>query len=168
MKSKSKLLFLLILIVIKVQAQERITVAIGKTGTYIESYDKNSFNDEFRLKSAYRLGSNTLKVLKDGIKTSIKWIELNNIHNKAFEKEICRFKAMEKETFKFHGYVDGFATEMTMSFKGESDGSFKIEIKPYNNFSTFIIFTELYMVESFKDLLDGKLAKNEIDDIFKK
>lgn len=166
---KRKLALIIILFgVLKSQAQDKITVAIGSNSTFIETYNKNSWSDDFTLDDAYRLGPTNLKTLKDGVKTSLKWIELNNSHNKTFQKEVCRFKTMEKELFKFHGYVDEFATEMTMIFYGESDGSFKIEIKPYNSYSVFITFTDLEMLRGFKDLLDGKSANNEIDDIFKK
>jgi hypothetical protein len=96
------------------------------------------------------------------------WIDLNKTHKKSFEKEICRFKAMDKEQYKFHGYVEQFTEEMTLLFKGKSDGSFELIIKPYNSYSTFIKFTDKDMVEKFKALLDGKSANKEIDDVFKK
>ncbi|SHM79421.1 hypothetical protein [Flavobacterium xanthum] len=152
----------------KIQAQDRITVAIGSNSTFIETYNKNSWSDEFTLTEAYRLGPTNLKTLKEGVKTSLKWIDLNDTHNKTFQKEVCRFKTTEKESFKFHGYVDQFATEMVMIFNGEVDGTFKIEIKPYNSFLVFITFTDVEMLKGFKDLLDGKSANNEVDDIFKK
>jgi hypothetical protein len=166
---KIKLALIVILFGISTtQAQDKITVAIGAKSTFIETYNKNSWSEDFTLDEAYRLGPTSVKILKDGVKTSLKWIELNNSHYKTFQKEICRFKTMEKELFKFHGYVDEFAKEMTMIFYGESDGSFKIEIKQYNSYSVFITFTDLEMLRGFKDLLDGKSANNEIDDIFKK
>ena len=56
------------------------------------------------------------------------WIDLNKTHKKSFEKEICLFKAMDKEQYKFHGYVEQFTEEMTLLFKGKSDGSFELII----------------------------------------
>lgn len=166
---KIKLALIVILFgLLTTQAQDKITVAVGTNSTFIETYNKNSWSGDFTLNKAYRLGPTSLKTLKDGVKTSLKWIEINNSYYKTFQKEVCRFKTMEKESFKFHGYVDEFAEEMTMIFYGESDGSFKIEIKPYNSYSIFITFTNLDMLRGFKDLLDGKSANNEIDDIFKK
>lgn len=148
------------------QAQDKIKVAINSSSTFIETYNKSSFSEDFIIEDAYRLGTTSLTTLREGVNTSLKWIELNITHNKTFQKEICRFKTMEKESFKFHGYVDEFATEMAMIFYGNSDGSFKIVIKQYNSYSEFIIFTDLYKLIGFKNLLDGNSANNEIDDIF--
>jgi hypothetical protein len=148
-------------------AQERITVATTAAETFIETY-KKLYSDEIILNAAYRLGPTSAKTLKEGIKTAIKWIDLNSTHQKDFEKEICRFKAMEKETYKFHGYVDQFAVEMTLNFKGNADGTFAVEIKQYDSYSTFIEFSDKDMIISFRDLLDGKSANKEIDDIFTK
>lgn len=165
---KIKLALILILIgIAENQAQDKLTVAIVENSTFIETYNKNSWSDDFTFDKAFRLGPTSVKVLKEGVKTSLKWIDLNNEHYKTFQKEICRFKTMEKELFKFHGYVDEFATEMTMIFHGDSDGSFKIEIKAYDSFSAFITITDLEMVKGFKALLDGKSANNDIDKIFK-
>jgi hypothetical protein len=158
-------------------AQERIAVATNASETFIETYIKSysnidayikSYSNEFTLAEAYRLGPTSTKTLKNGIRTAIKWIDLNIEYQKDFEKEICRFKAMEKELYKFHGYVDEFTVEMTLNFKGYSDGTFKLEIKQYDSYSAFIEFRDKDMVISFRDLLDGKSANKEIDDIFKK
>jgi hypothetical protein len=150
-------------------SQERITVATSPTDTYLETYKKLGFknSNELVLDDAYRLGPNSAKTLKEGIITAIKWIDLNVTHQKEFEKEICRFKAMEKELYKFHGYVDEFTVEMKLNFKGYSDGTFVLEIKEYDSYSTFITFRNKDMVIGFRDLLDGKSADREIDDIFK-
>lgn len=163
---KKSLIIILVFIGFNSYAQERITVLINTTETYIETYEKR-YSDKFVLDKAYRLGPTSAKTLKEGIRTAIKWIDLNITHQKDFEKEICRFKAMEKGLYKFHGYVDQFAEEMTLNFKGYSDGTFVLEIKQYNSYSTFITFSDKDMVISFRDLLDGKSANKEIDDIFK-
>lgn len=148
-------------------SQERITVAANSSQTFIETY-KRSYSNEFILDKAYRLGPTSAKILREGIGTAIKWIDLNVIHQKDFEKEICRFKAMDKEEYKFHGYVDQLAVEIILNFKGYSDGTFEIEIKQYDSYSVFIGFSDKDMVINFRDLLDGKSANKEIDDIFKK
>ena len=148
----------------------------GPTSTEtLKEGNKKSYSNELTLDHAYRLGPTSTKTLKEGLRTAIKWIDLNVTHQKDFEKEVCRFRAMEKETYKFHGYVDQFAVEMTLYFKGNSDGTFVLEIKQndspltFNTFSDkFITFSDKKMIISFLDLLDGKSANKEIDDIFKK
>ncbi len=91
-----------------------------------------------------------------------------SFYHQSFEKEVCRFKAMEKEQYKFHGYVEQLTEEMTLLFEGTPDGMFELIIKPYNStYRTFIKFTEKEMIENFKNLLEGKSANEEIDDIFK-
>lgn len=55
-----------------------------------------------------------------------------------------------------------------MTFYGYSDGTFKITIEENNGIGTFITITETNMLSGFYDLLNGKSANKEIDDIFKK
>ena len=164
---KEYLITILVCVGFNSYAQERITVVTTAAEIFMETYEKSFFN-EFTLDEAYRLGPTSTKTLKEGIRTALKWIDLNSTHQKDFEKEICRFKAMEKELYKFHGYVDQFAVEMTLNFRGNSDGTFVLEIKQYDTYSTFISFSDKDMIISFRDLLDGKSANKEIDDIFKK
>jgi hypothetical protein len=164
---KKYFIIILVCVGFKSYAQERITVATNAAETFIETYEK-SYTNQFTLDKAYRLGPTATKTLKEGIRTAIKWIDLNATHQKDFEKEICRFKAMEKELYKFHGYVAQFAVEMTLNFKGNSNGTFILEIKQYDSNSRFISFSDMDMIISFRDLLDGKSANKEIDDIFKK
>ncbi|GGG12774.1 hypothetical protein [Pontibacter amylolyticus] len=148
-------------------SQEKISVAIVGSDTYIETYSKSYYNSELSLDKAYRLGPGALSTLKQGIKKAIEWSTLNETHQKGFEKEICRFKVMKKELYKFHGYVDGFTSEMTLLFKGYEDGSFDLVIRPYNSsFDKFIEFNDKGMVKKFNNLLHGKSANKEIDDIF--
>lgn len=162
---KKHLIIFLISIGLNSYSQDRINVAANSTETFIETYIKNS--NGYKLDQAYRLGPSSSKALKEGVKTALKWIDLNVTHQKDFEKEICRFKAMEKDDFKFHGYIEELVIEMIFNFKGKSDGTFVLEIKQYDSSSTFITFRDKDMVVSFKDLLDGKSANEEIDDIFK-
>lgn len=164
---KKHFIIILVCVGFNSYAQERITVATNAAETFIETY-KKSYISVLILDEAYRLGPTSTKTLKEGIRTAIKWIDLNTTHQKDFEKEICRFKAMEKELYKFHGYVDEFAVEMTLNFKGYLDGTFVLEIKQYDSYSAFITFSDKDMIISFRDLLDGKSANKEIDDIFKK
>lgn len=156
----------MIFISLNMFAQDKIIVSINKIDTYIETY-KKSYSKNFILDEAYRLGPSSFKTLKEGVRTALKWIDINSEYNKTFEKEICRFKAMEKEQYKFHGYVDQFAKELILNFRGYSNGTFVIEIKEYDGYSTFIKLNEKYMVISFRDLLEGKSVNKEIDDIFK-
>jgi hypothetical protein len=161
-------------------AQERkILVALNNSGTFIETYYKNEplkMNGtvftiyDFKLNSAFRLGPSSTNTLKEGIKTAIKWIKLNEQHQKDFEKEICRFKAMDTETFKIHGYIDQFSAELILKFKGFSNGTFELEIK--SNERTILgpygeTFDDLDYLTNFLSLLNGKAIKNDINDIFK-
>lgn len=161
------ILLFFILIAVDLTGQEKITVSTNPSETFIETYE-TFLSDQLVLKAAYRLGPASTKILKDGLTTALKWIALNEDHQKTFEKEICRFKAMEKELYKFHGYVDQFSVEMTLLFKGYPGGVFELEIKTYDGFSVFILFEEKEQVEKFKGMLNGKSANKEIDDIFKK
>jgi len=150
-------------------SQDRINVALGQNSTFIETYDYYDFTKEYSLKKAYRLGPTSLKVLRDAVNTAIKWAELNESHQKSFTKEICRFKATDKETFNFYKkHIDQFSDEIVMIFYGNLDGTFKLEVKRYNGYGEFIEITDLEMLNGFNDLLNGKSANKEIDDIFKK
>lgn len=167
-----KLTFLLLITSMSSYAQEKIVVVINGSDTFFESYKKTSLvictGNELSFDEAYRLGTSAASELKQGIRTAIKWIDLNKTHKKTFKKEVCRFKAMDKELYKFHGYVDEFSKEITLLFKGKPDGSFEVTIKPYNSsYGYFIEFTNKEMIEKFKDFLDGKSANEEIADIFK-
>ncbi len=154
---------------INIMSQDRIIVALGKNSSFIETYKYYDFTGEYSLQNAYRLGPTALKVLKNGTKTPINWVELNEEHQKSFIKEICRFKATDKRTFEFYKrHIDQFADEIVMTFYGYSDGTFKITIEENNGIGTFITITETNMLSGFYDLLNGKSANKEIDDIFKK
>lgn len=152
-----------------VKSQDKINVGLGKVNNYIETYQYVDFLKEYSLKDAYRLGPSAIKILKSGINTAIKWVNLNEVHQKDFTKEICRFTATDKKTFDFYQkHIDQFADEIVMTFYGYSDGTFKIVIGENNNFSPFITINNMYMLDGFNDLLNGKSANKEIDDIFKK
>jgi len=161
---KGYLNIILIYIGLNSYAQDRIAVETSSAQTIIETYSKSY--SSFDLDKAYRLGPTSTKTLKEGIRISLKWIELNATYLKDFEKEICRFKAMKKTDFEFHGYNDHLADEMILNFKGNSDGTFLLEIKTFYS-SAFISLSDKNMVISFRDLLDGKSTNKEIDDIFK-
>ncbi|MDI6050589.1 hypothetical protein QLS31_12175 [Flavobacterium sp. XS2P24] len=148
-------------------SQDKITVSKGTKDTYIETYQYYSYNDSYSIKEAYRLGPSSAKLLKDAISTSIKWSKLNEEHEKKFEKEIVRFKVMDKESYKFHGYVDKFTEEFTLIFRGYEDGIFEVIIKKYDGFGDFIKIDTMNQLVNFQDLLNGKSANNEIDDVFK-
>ncbi|MDD4990727.1 MAG: hypothetical protein PHR83_00720 [Paludibacter sp.] len=142
-------------------AQDRISVSTSKSGTIIEV-------SEYSHILAYRLGPASANILKNGLNTALKWIDLNSIHQKNFEKEICRFKAMDYETYKFHGYIDQLASEMRILFNGNSDGTFELLIGKYDSRQGFLSFSDKATILDFIDLLNGKSVNNEIDDIFKR
>jgi len=168
MKMKNKLKIILLFLITSLSySQDKITVLTNSTSTFIETYDYTSYNETYRLDKAIRIGPSTLKLLKTGIDTAIKWVNLNSEHNKQFSKEICRFKAMDKDIYEFHGYVENITNEYSMVFYGDNNGDFKLEIKTPHE-SDFIKIESYEMLQSFKKLLNGESTNSEIDDIFKK
>jgi hypothetical protein len=162
--------------------QDRITVAISNGSTFIETewtanftYDDGSGSyksDEYTKQAAYRLGPSATTKLNEGLNTALKWIDLNRIHNKEFEKEVCRFMVMEKGNYRTYGYVPGMGSESQLLFTGHSDGSFNLILETNDlhtslNYSPFLYFKTKENVVKFKDILNGKSANKEIDDIFK-
>lgn len=156
--------------VLNVNAQ-KITVGKSSNGssTFIETYNYDRYNNSFHLQTAYRLGPSALKTLKNCVETAIKWAELNEIHRKTFNKEICRVVVMNKDVFDFHGYVREFTEELTVVFYGYSNTTFKIEMKSNSRLinSSFITISSKKELTDFKDMLNGKSVNKEIDDIFK-
>jgi hypothetical protein len=163
MKKIQTLIFLLPLYCF---AQDKITVSKVANGIFIETYNYYSLNESYMIQDAYRLGPTSIKILKDAINTSIKWSKLNKEHQKEFEKEIVRFKVMNKERYKFHGYVDSFTQEFTIIFKGYDSGLFEIIIKEYDGFNDFIRIDNTTQLLNFQNLLNGKSVNKEIDEIF--
>lgn len=166
---------------IKGYSQDKIAVSTNSQNTFIETYEKkyevkltrngsevNYNNYNFKLIDAYRLGPSSLKKLKEGINTALNWTDLNVNHKKSFEKEICRIKVMEKEDYKFHGYIEQLQKEMVLVFKGFSDGTFLIELKFYDSNYNFIKIQTKDMLINFKNLLNGKSSNSDVDDIFKR
>ena len=171
---------LLIFLIGTIQAQNsiiydndfhKITVVINSKGTFIEKYDKKTITGNigsiFNLRDNYRLGPSASTSLKNGIKTAINWIDLNKTHQKTFEKEICRFKVMKKYKFDSWGYDSSHAEDMTLMFFGKSNGSFELLLKIYSSYGNFLEFNDRELVTKFKEILDGRSANVEIDEIFK-
>lgn len=168
MKMKNKLKIILLFLITNLSySQDKITVLTNSTSTYIETYTYRSYNNEYSLNKAIRIGPTSLKTLKNGIDIAIKWVDLNLEHNKLFSKEISRFKAMDKDSYKFHGYVEQFTKEYSIVFYGNYNGEFKLEIKSQHDFE-FIKIESYEMLQSFKKLLNGESTNSEIDDIFKR
>lgn len=167
---KNPVFFLLLFISINSKGQDKINVAIGNFGYFIETYNYIDFNNSYEFDTAYRIGPNSGKILKEGISTAQKWINLNLEHNKTFSKEICRIIATKKDSYDFHGFVKEFSDEIIVTFYGFSDGNFKLKIEVFDGHMSddFIIIENLNMLKKFQQLLNGKSANNEIDDIFKK
>ncbi len=167
---KATIFLITLLWVLNINAQDKITVITNTKGTFIETYDYLSYDDSYWQKEAYRLGPSATKVLKDGIDTAFKWIDLNKTHRKTFQKEICRFKVMDKRDFDFFGYTERLTKEIKLNFKGYSDNTFEIEITGGGlvGIIPFIKISDYNYLVGFKNLLDGKSANKEIDDIFKR
>lgn len=161
-------LFIILFPIISI-SQDRISASVGNNEIYIETYKYYEFDDSYTLQKAYRLGPSSAKVLKDGIKTAVKWAELNQQYNREFNKEISRFSVMEKEIYKFYKkYINEFSDELIMTFKGLESGEFEFEIKNNNDFIDFIRINDLEMLINFQNLINGKSVNNEIDELFKK
>ncbi|MCL9768878.1 hypothetical protein NAT47_00435 [Flavobacterium sp. HXWNR69] len=160
--------YILILFTSTIYSQDKINVLSNSKDTYIETYKYYSYNEQYSLTDAIRIGPSGMKILKSSISTAIKWVELNNNYNKQFTKEISRFKAIDKKTYDFYKkYIDQFADEYIITFYGYENGDFKVEIKKHN-YDGFIIIDNIEMLKDFKNIINGKSANNEIDDIFKK
>ncbi|MCB0371154.1 MAG: hypothetical protein KDD45_17495, partial [Bdellovibrionales bacterium] len=155
-------------------AQEKIVVLINSNGTFIETYEKQKTDySEYTIQSqSKRLGPAASKSLKEGLSTALKWIDLNKVHKKSFEKEICRFKAMDKEAWEMMGFQNSFASEMSMLFIGNNDGTFILRIgntiMVNSYFGNFLTFKDESRLKKFLGMLNGNSPDKEIDDIFKR
>lgn len=77
-------------------------VQLKNGGIIIESTKNNDFGMGISMKTdnkSFYAGPNGKKSLISGIQKAIEWAELNETHNKEFEKEITRIRVMEKETY---------------------------------------------------------------------
>lgn len=165
---KKYFIIILLCLVFNCLAHAKVSVSISKAGTVIEVSENSSTIQKAYSIQAYRLGPTSANVLKTGLQTALKWADLNMTHKKNFEKEICRFKAMDYEAYKHFGYVDEFSKEMKILFKGYTNGTFELKIAEYNSLFGFLNFYDKASIRKFIDLLNGKSANKEIDDIFKK
>ena len=170
MKMKILPFILMLFISLNLKAQDKINVAIGSFGYFIETYNYIDFNDHYEIDMVYRIGPTSGKTLKEGISTAQKWVNLNLEHNQTFSKEICRFIATEKSVYDFHGYVKEFSNDIIVTFYGFPNGVFKLKIEVYDGhmLHDFIIIENVDMLKQFQQLLNGKSANDKIDDIFKK
>lgn len=165
---KKYFIIILLCLVFNCLAHAKVSVSISKAGTVIEVSENSSTIQQSYSIQAYRLGPTSANVLKTGLQTALKWADLNLTHKKYFEKEISRFKAMDYELFKHMGYIDQAALEMKILFKGYHNGSFEVVIGKYNSRDRFLYFSDKASIRKFIDLLNGKSANKEIDNIFKK
>ena len=142
-------------------SQEKITVQINtqKTTIDIDGLPTEDCELIFIGNTQIVLDKEASKTLKGGVQTAIKWIELNAVHEKSFERDICRFRFIDESTVRGKEYV-------TLIFTGYSDGSFTVKLK--SMFKLYLQFFNKKDIENFNDLLEGKSVYNEIDAIFKK
>jgi hypothetical protein len=166
---KNIIIMSITLLTLNMVSQDKISVGLSPNNSIIETYNFYEYSNEYSLEKAFRLGPVSLKTLKDGVDTAIKWAEINEVHKKNFNKEICRFKATKKSTFDFYKkYIDQFSDEFNVNFYGFDDGNFKVVINSNKLIGDFIIIKDLTKLKDFKNLLSGKSVNNEIDDLFKK
>jgi len=113
----------------------------------------------------YWMGPNTAVILQTALRKVLSWANLNETHQKHFEKEAARIRVMRTEDFKVHGYVPQLTTEAILVFQGNSDGSFSCVLN-FRNDAHEAHFESKQEVTDFISLLSGKSANKEIDDIF--
>ncbi len=142
---------------------QTLTVVHEGNNVYLEK------GTNFGSSDAYRLGPSATQTLIEGLKRAIRWYDLNQNHRKSFTKEVCRFPVMDKSQYKFHGYVASFTNEMHMVFEGNSDGSMKcfLKIEDKSWISSFWTLRSKKDLQKLLNLMQGKSANPEIDDIFR-
>lgn len=123
----------------------------------------SSFNTpEERL---YFVGLQHVNILKQGLKKILTWADLNRTHKKEFEKEVCRFRVMEKEEYRFHGYIPQITREVIVNFYGKDDGAFSC-IFSFKEDRYELHFVNKVQVNDFLKLLNGQSVNKNIDNIF--
>lgn len=147
-------------------AQQSITVVkLSNGGRYLET--KTSWGSS----ESYYVGPTGTSLLIQSIKKAIEWHDLNQSHRMSFTKEVNRFKVQEKSSYEFHGYVSQFAGTAKVIFKGYTDSSSECEIvvnRMGGNYDeTFITLSGRESMQQFLNILQGKSARPEIDNIFK-
>ncbi|WP_250631404.1 hypothetical protein [Rhodoflexus caldus] len=163
-----KIKFLIIVLLFAVQsvatAQQSITVVkLSNGGRYLETKKGWSITE------AYYVGPSGTNVLIQSIKKAIEWHDLNRSHRMSFTKEVNRFKVQDKFSYEFHGYISQFANTAKVIFKGYADGSSDcmIVIDQHGHEENFITMSGRSNMEDFLNILQGKSARPEIDNIFR-
>lgn len=163
-----KIIFVLLLIIpmlfSKNSLAQSITIVHTNNGIYLE---KGNDYRNFSPQVEYRLGSSAKSILIQSIKKAIEWYDLNQLHKKSFTKEINRFKVMDKETYQFHGYVEQFTKNAKVTFAGYSNGDCVCNIEIDNNSIPFLTLSSKKAMQDFLNILQGKSANPDIDNIFK-
>lgn len=147
-------------------AQQSITVVkLNNGGRYLET------TTSLGSAESYYVGPTGTSVLIQSIKKAIEWHDLNLSHRMSFTKEVARFKVQSKSSYEFHGYVSQFTSTAKVIFKGYTNGSSACEIVinqmggSYDE--TFITLSGRESMQQFLNVLQGKSARPEIDNIFK-
>jgi len=143
----------------------KLEVETSSSGIFLKS------NEMFT--SAFRLGPKAINSLKNGLKKAVEWIDLNEIHKKSFEKNICRFRVLKKEIFLKNGYSEWKTQEMILRFKGRENGSFDLVLlvekdypDPENHLLEYCEFYSKEGIQNIIDELDRKSDSEKINKIF--
>ena len=166
---KKILFFLLFILSTLAFAQNIKIVQLKSGGIFIESESDSGLGQIMNYKStkSYYAGPSGKKALINGFQKAIEWANLNEQHNKEFEKEITRLRVMNKDTYIFYKeFISEFSEEGLLNFYGYENGRFMVELE-FRSSSTNIKFNDLDDLKSFKRILEGKSANTEIDNIFK-
>lgn len=151
-------------------AQSIKIVQLKNGGIFIESTSHNELGQGLSIKldnKSFYAGPTGKKTLIAGVQKAIEWAELNEQHNKEFEKEVARIRVMDKETFTFYKeFISQFSEECILNFYGYNNGNFKV-ILEFPKSSTRIKLEDIGDLRNLKNILQGKSGNSEIDDIFK-
>lgn len=139
-----------------------ITVAKFKNGSCSIELSGSQLSDV-----KYWVGTTTNTNIQNALIKANKWAVLNEEKKMEFEKEIIRFRFMEKKDYEFHGYVQEFTREGKVSFRGLNDGTFECSLSFEQQDGSYseCNFTEITVLSNVIKMLQGKPVSKS-DEIF--
>lgn len=103
--------------------------------------------------------------LQNTLNKAIDWAGINSSKRMEFDKEITRFRVMEKSTYEFYRrYIPEFSQEAKVIFAGSNDGSFKCTIYFAN--MDDLVFDRTENIRNFINILQGKSGNPSVDKVF--
>jgi hypothetical protein len=129
-------------------------------------YPNETFWTDWKVMHEIRLGPTAEKELKYGLNKAVEWYDLNLQHKKEFEKEICRFKFIERWQYEESGYDEFYTETWIMTFIGNADSTFRLEFQQEIGRYSDLTIKTIEDVKDFIKILNGDTVEEE-DDIFK-